>query len=196
MLEFLLGRRNPTRTWQAGLSQPLAFDLDAATLHGVRLGEPLDRLSLLGPDENLGTHRSGELVYFSAGLTVSFSLSTRCITAYRIVLRDPSEPRFRPFSGPVFAGAGCRLDLHALDQKGFVDSLGPYYWRDSDEDESILFYEFTGLEWQVEFGPHLRFNSLIVTSEPLLADEQQRRAYRVTRPWPPVVQAGGRQSGR
>ena len=63
--------------------------------------------------------------------------------------------------------------------------VGPPYWRDEDADELILFYEFPNLEWQIEFSLDGSFNRVNVTCNPLLADETQRKAYRVDKPWPP-----------
>ena len=77
------------------------------------------------------------------------------------------------------------LRLSNRSSESDVQALfGQPYWRDQDEDEIILFYEFPGVEWQIEFDlvgalKHLR------VGRPLLADAEQRAAYGVTKHWPP-----------
>jgi hypothetical protein len=186
MLDFLFGPPNPTRSWPVVGEREITFDLDNASINGVRLGEPLDRARFLGPDEDRRAFRGGELLYFSKGLAVSFSLRSQALVAYRIVQSDPLEPRFQPFRGTVLSH-GRPERLAALSPERFVNEYGDCYWRDRDEehDESILFFEFVGLEWQVEFDLESRFKCITVTSEPIMAVEEQRLAYGVTELWPP-----------
>jgi len=178
------GPPNPTRRWLAS-TDDLTFDLDGPTLNGVRLGAPLDRLSFLGPDEGRSGFRDGELRYRSRGLSVRFSLRTRTVVEYRIAHHDPLDAEFQSFRGQV-VGNGRRLHLAAVSVESFVQDCGDCWWRDCDDDETILFYEFTGLEWQVEFSPAGRLRCITVTTDPIMHDEEQRLAYGVTAPWPPL----------
>ncbi len=78
-----------------------------------------------------------------------------------------------------------RLDLsEGTTERDLITAFGPPYWRDQDEVEVILFYEFGEYEWQIEMGLNDRLK-LFVIAPPLLADPKQRAAYGVTRPWPP-----------
>ncbi len=68
-------------------------------------------------------------------------------------------------------------------ERGLIAIFGSPYWRDQDEDEVILFYEFGEYEWQIEMSLKDRL-SVFVIAPPILADPQQRAAYSVTKPWP------------
>lgn len=70
-------------------------------------------------------------------------------------------------------------------EREIVGYFGDPYWRDEDEEEILLFYEFGELEWQVELTLQGTLKAVNAVAPPLLADEAQRRAYRVTKPWPP-----------
>ncbi len=41
------------------------------------------------------------------------------------------------------------------------------HWRDEDESEVLLFYEFPWIDWQVEFQLDGSFNCILVTSKPM-----------------------------
>jgi hypothetical protein len=184
MLEFLFGPRNPTRTWPPCREWSLVFSLDDASLNGVKVGEPLNRLTFLGPDEDRKGFRNNELSYFTKGLQIRFNDTTQRIVEFRVVSFDRWEPRFRAFDGAVVAN-GQNRNIARLTKEQFLEVYGESYWIDRDEDETILFYEFVSLEWQVEFDTASRFKCITVTAEPVLAREEQRLAYQVTKQWPP-----------
>lgn len=184
MFDFLFGTRNPTRLWPSGFGREITFDLDDASLNRVRLSQPLDNLSFLGPDEDSRSFRNGELLYPSQGLAVRFSLKSRSVVEYRIVQSDPLDQGFQKFQGVVLL-RGQRVSLSTLSPKRFVDEYGDFYWQDRDDKESILFFEFVGLEWQIEFSPDDHLRGITITSEPIMGVEEQRLAYGVTEPWPP-----------
>ena len=184
MFKLLFGKSNPTRTWRPYSGQPLAFDLDAGSLNDVELGQPLECVSFLGPDEDRKSFRNGEFCYYSLGLCLECHGSEYTIEGYHIVFRDPEEPRYRPFSGRVMLN-GHPISLAAITLDECADVFGDYFWLDRDEDESIVFYEFTGREWQLEFDDTSSLKRLVVTNRPVMADEAARKAYNVTTPWPP-----------
>lgn len=183
MLESLFGPRNPTLSWPASLHHEITFDLDNASINSVKLGQPLDRLSFLGPDVDRKSFRSGELLYLSRGLAIQFDPQSHSIRGFRIIQSDPHDDRFRPFSGVVLL-KGQPVNLESLSPARILDEYGGFYWRDRDEDESILFYEFVGLEWQLEFDTESRLRCITVTNDPILGEVEQRIAYGVTEPWP------------
>ena len=186
MFRSLFGRPNPTRTWPPHTGQLLTCDLDAGSLNGGALGQRLDCVSFLGPDEDRQSSRTGEFYchYYSLGLCVECHGPEYVLTGYEIVFRDPEEQKYQPFQGRIIRN-GDTLELAATTLDTCADVLGEYFWLDHDDDESIIFYEFTGREWQLVFDKASLLKRLIVTSQPLLADEEQREAYNVTRSWPP-----------
>lgn len=89
----------------------------------------------------------------------------------------------KPFPGSfIFHRQPLLLSDHWTEQD--LKIFGEPYWRDADNDETILFFEHGEIEWQVELGADGRLQALVI-GEPILADREQRAAYRVTRPWPP-----------
>ena len=91
MFSFLFGPSNPTRKWQAQSGEPLTFDLDTGSLDDAELGQRLERLSFLGPDEDRTSFRDGEFCYYSLGLCVRCHGSEHTITDYRLVFGDPED---------------------------------------------------------------------------------------------------------
>lgn len=61
------------------------------------------------------------------------------------------------------------------------------YWTDIDDDEVILFYEYRKgeIELQFEFPDGQKLGYITLIQEGVLSDEEQRKSYGVTRPWPP-----------
>jgi len=184
MLEFLFGPANPTRSWPPRRAVALTFDLEESSLNSVRLGEPVNKLSFLGPVEDEKALAKWELSYPSLGLEIRFGEKSRCIVDYRIVENDPLAVQFRRFCGTVLI-RGQGLPLDALTRERILREYGECYWLDCDDDEVILFYEVPGAEWQFEFDSASRIRCITTTCEPILAHEDQRIAYGVTAPWPP-----------
>jgi hypothetical protein len=184
MFNFLFGPKNPTKDWQRDSSLRLAFDLESGKLNGIGFGERLDRMSLLGPAEDRSALKSGQCRYLSLGLAVGWEEEEQTIDCFEIIQKDPYVSSCRPFPG-ICQYRGEHLDLGQLTEVWFAEQIGPPYHRDEDDEEIILFYEFPGREWQVELDLNGTLNRIIVTSRPLMADEQQRDTYGVDRPWPP-----------
>ncbi len=74
------------------------------------------------------------------------------------------------------------VNLAALKLDRVLDEFGEFYWRDNDEHETVLFYEFVGMEWQLEFDLRSKLTCITVTNEPIMGAEDQRIAYGVTKP--------------
>jgi len=72
-----------------------------------------------------------------------------------------------------------------IGEEDVLDVFGQPYWIDRDDMETILFYEFNDVEWQLELSQTGSLQAVIVTASPLLAKEDQRKAYGVSKPWPP-----------
>lgn len=184
MLEFLFGPINPTKRWQQASNLQLDFNIESGAINGVKLSEPLERLSFLGPVEDQRGLSGAEYRYFSLGLSVSCCSRAGAISAFELVEKDPFEPRYLSYSGRCH-WRGRSLTFANTSEQSILDDLGSPYWRDQDDDEIILFYEFPTMEWQIEFDLDHTFNRIIVTSKPIMCDQRQREAYGVTRPWPP-----------
>lgn len=181
---FLFGSSDPTSTWVEDEDLELEFDFTTHALCGVRLGEPIDRLSRLGPVEDPRAVDQGELCYYSKGLLVEVTEGR--ISGFLLFWADEQLDQFEPFAGRC-VHHGRVLMLNDETDEGEILSLwGKPYWRDESEDGFLLFYEHDDVEWQVELSTEGQLNMIAVQSPPLLADPQQRQAYRVTNTWPPT----------
>lgn len=69
-----------------------------------------------------------------------------------------------------------------------IEAFGEPYWRDDDEGETILFYEYESgaVELQFEFSSPTSFDFITITRPGILADAEQRTAYGVDKEWPPA----------
>lgn len=179
----MFGKKNPSGKWTKQATD-LSVDLNQRTLNGISLGSSLNGLSFLGPDEDRHTFRQGELSYYSQGLVVEFDIKAQTITAFHLVLDDPLEVDFTPFSQTVIKD-GRSISLGLITAKNCEAQWGEVFWRDEDEEEIICFYEFTDAEWQLEFDLSSgSMKRMIVTSDPLMADPTQREMYGVTKNYP------------
>jgi hypothetical protein len=161
----------------------LIADLDRFELGGVGFGDPYSRLSFLGPSESpfLDYHRKGLQVDVVDDRLDGFTLA---LGANAFLGASSSRP-VRPFVGSLRIG-GRELRVEELRSEGDLVALwGTPYWRDEDEDEILLFFEFPDGEIQVELSREGRPRVLVATPDPLMADPEQRRAYGVETPWPP-----------
>ena len=189
----LFGRRqaaDPTRAWTRTPGHVPRFDLGAYTLDGVPLGGPLERLRALGPAEGVQVDpsgREGDLEYPSQGLAVG--VGDGRVESYELFFQEApgaSDQAFTAYRGHVTLG-GDTVPLSAATTEAELRALlGEPYWRDSDDDEVLLFYERA--EAQAELQVELRdgrLRSVWAVSPGLLGDAEQRRRLGVTRPWPP-----------
>jgi len=176
---------NPTQSWEERQEVLLLLDLDEHRLSGVSVGEPLQGLNFLGRGNDLGSlidwPAKGLRVHVIDGalfeITISFGHA------------EDDEDEIRKFPGRiVYRGETQRLTCRTHRDE-LLRLLGEPFWIDEeiDEefgDETILFYEFGAIEWQIELGSDACLRN-ITFSPPLLADPEQRTAYKVTKPWPP-----------
>lgn len=187
-LDAFFGKRDPTQDWRAQPGLKLEFDLDAHALCGVKPGDPVPFLEKLGPAEDKAAARKGEYRYMTRGL--SFSGADAFIDSVILIWRDEDEAGFQAYPGVCLRG-GKEVSLGPdWTVERFAETFGPPYWEDDDEYETLLFYEFRNVEWQVEFvkeeGEPARLSALLVVTPPLMADLEQRNAFGVDQPWPPA----------
>ena len=178
-LRSLFRSPNPTTEWKEDPSVPVVLDLDRHRLSGSGIRDPLAGLSFLGP-----ATASGSILSFPRkGIMVGFANGR--ITSFAAYVSASAEEEVERFCGG-FHYQGRRLDLsQETTEEEILRLFGPPYWRDQDAEEVIIFYEFGEHEWQIEINlsGHLR---VFMIAPPILADEKQRAAYGVTKPWPPT----------
>lgn len=173
--------KNFTKDWQRLSGVELHADLGEGSLCGIRLGGQVEHLAFLGPVEDVKALKIGDLCYKSLGLNIGIETPSRIIDSFVLHLSDPLNEGFAPFPGRL-SNRGKPLKT---DRSGVAGELGEPYWKDRDDDEELWFYETGGFELQLEFDLSGILRVVIITAKPLMADEAQRNAYGVTKPWPP-----------
>ena len=177
-LQYLLPWLNSTRAWEEDGRLTLTADLDQNRLSGVRAGDPVERLSVLGPAQVMPFG----FAWPHKGIDVTASNGR--IQELGFYFGHAAEPGKGVFVGGFrYGGVPVRLS-QATSESDVQTLFGQPYWRDQDEDEILLFYESPAGEWQLEFDPGGALKHLRV-GFPLLADAEQRAAFGVTKPWPP-----------
>lgn len=114
------------------------------------------------------------------------------LSGYEIIFAD-EDSEYQPYGGTV-SWLGKSLDFELLsgdllsgEQPSSV--FGDCYWMDTDESESIAFYEFPNYEIQIEISLSGAIKRVNVTQQPLMAEPEQRASYKVDKPWPPQFDA-------
>ncbi len=93
------GPKYPTKLWARANDLQLDFDLELGSLNGVRLGDPLEAISFLGPVEDLRQLQDREYSYSSLGLSIGCD---ECmVDSFEIVQHDYYSPLFGPYSGQL-----------------------------------------------------------------------------------------------
>ena len=178
---------DPLVSWRAEPGQTIefGFDFDHHTLCGVKLGDPIALLWKLGPSEDKPAEAGGFHNYYSKGVEVD--VEDGKVVSFVLFFNDEQQKKFLPFkSRCIFRGQA--LELRAgLSEIELKTVFGEPYWCDADDDETILFYEFVDIEWQVEIDNHNGLTAFVVLTQPVLADEAQRNSLHVTKPWPPQI---------
>src|SRR5436190_15645553 len=170
---------NPLWLWREDPSIPLVLDLDAHQLCGVGIGDSLERLSFLGRGKLHSSHAS----FPDKGLAFGCGQELR-IEEISVFFGHQAEPDGGAFPG-IFRSRNlpCPLSRETME-RDLCLTFGEPYWRDQDDDETILFYEWGDREWQVELAGDGCLKCLVI-GVPILADLDQRAMYQVTKPWPP-----------
>lgn len=159
-----------------------SWTIDQHTLSGVGVGDPLDRLSFLGP----GKPDCGALAFKSLGLAVSHR--DGMIHELVVYFGHHQEAEYGSFAGTAHLQGNQIALSSATSESSLRDQLGSPYWRGQDEQEVLLFYEHGQREWQIELATDGRLKCWVIC-EPLLACADQRQAYGVTKSWPPLAQS-------
>lgn len=179
MLDFLFRRGNPTNGWMRTPNLTLTASLDPPSLNGVALGSRFDRLSFLGRND---TSECDTLCYRDLGIGV-VPADDGTFLGYMIVLND-EDSDLQAYRGELL-WKEKRLDASRLTRDELASVFGDWYWMDTDETESIAFYEYPAHEMQIELTLSGLVKGITLTRNPLMADPDQRRSYNVNKPWPP-----------
>ena len=83
-------------------------------------------------------------------------------------------------------GSGISISTQTTPEE-IISQFGDPYWRDTDDDETILFYEYQKgrVELQFEFSDKRHLSAITLSRDGVLSEADQRKAYRVTKNWPP-----------
>ncbi len=184
LFEKIMGRKHASATWQSEPGLEMELDLERHSFCSRRLGDPIEWLSGLGPPEDSEALREQCFRYYSRGIEIGEDNGKISdFTAYWI---DYLQLGFQPFNGSVtYRCKTVHLDSRTTEGD-FVKVFGAPYWRDQDQDETILFYEFRDdIEWQVEFTLESGLKAIRVVRPALMADPEQREHFGVSLPWPP-----------
>lgn len=181
----LFGTPDPSSNWKAEPDFPIVLDMTRHALCGVRLGDPVEWLSKLGPPEEKKAIKEGCYRYPSKGIDIGAEGGN--VTDYTIAwIPDFCRPDFTSFSGSALFRDRSLPLTSSTSEEDFVKTFGQPYWRAEDDIEIILFYEFkNNIEWQVEFSREHLLKTLLMVTPPLMSFQDQRSAYGVTGPWPP-----------
>ena len=135
------------------------------------MGSPFEQLSYLGRSDNREVER---IDYLDLGILFDRE-SDGTFSGYALFFSDEF---FKPYLGKItIAGV-------SVTAKDIPDALGEAYCVDTDEDETIHFYEFGTHEILCEFALDGSLNEVTLTTFPMLADPVQRDRYGVTKAWP------------
>jgi hypothetical protein len=187
LFKLFVPKADPMVAWktESGLVSNLDFDFDHHTLCGIKPGDPVSLLWKLGPSEDKAAEAQGNYNYFSKGVQVSTEAGK--VISFVLFWNNNQPKQFLSFNSPS-SYRGQSLSLRpGINESELNRIFGEPYWRSEDEDETILFYEFAEIEWQIEIDRREGLTAIVVLTPPLLNDEAQREAYQVTKPWPPPV---------
>jgi hypothetical protein len=91
------------------------------------------------------------------------------------------------FTGKLLCN-GVPTELGEISKEDeVVKLLGEPYWIDRSDSETVLFYEYASgtVELQFEFSETQLLGLITLARNGVLSEEEQRKAYRVDKPWPP-----------
>ena len=187
IFDRLFGKPDPTEEWGEPQRLDLVLDLDKHALAGIHPGDSIDRVAKFGRPENPNPTKDWQYDYYSRGISFSQYSDDRAVYEIHVIF-DGTTHRPEGFANYVgtciHGGKSLRL-TSAYTLAEFVERFGNEYWRDVDDDETLLFYELGRIEWQVEFDERGQLRALSLVSPPILDDEEQRSSYGVDKPWPP-----------
>ncbi|MBN1619319.1 hypothetical protein JW890_01210 [candidate division WOR-3 bacterium] len=177
-----LKKKYPGFDWGERTSVRRKLDLGYTKLSGVGLYEDWLLLKKFGMPENPSNARSMKFSYYSSGF--EFDVENGKITDIFVTWKDFYSP-FSAFSGETLDKGKPTGINPKTKEDDFINIFPDVYWRDEDDDEIILFYEFKDFEWQVEFDKSREIKAFIAGGKPtLLSDPEVRKMYKITKDFP------------
>jgi hypothetical protein len=153
--------------------RPLTIDLATFSCGQSRLGVALSAndwfYSALGPKDTVVDARNG----------VELGTARDVLDYVFVTLKS--------FSGK-FTKSGNAIDLNTKTTEAQILALfGEPYWTDRSDGEVIMFYEYQRgtIELQFEFADGRALSFITLSQNGVLATEEQRKSYKVNKPWPP-----------
>lgn len=164
---------------------PISPEIDLAdlTCDDLRIGQPVPANSLYLPF--FTDDRDGSRSYENGECGLEISTRHGLVDSFFISLDS--------FTGRFTLG-GKPLHLTTKSTETAVSKLlGEPWWKEVDDDAEVVdFYEFADghLEVQFEYPPKSHLAFITILREGILSDPEQREAYGITKPWPPVSEDG------
>jgi len=155
-------------------------DFGRMTLDDLKLGEPVPEESPYSDYFRPCESEPGGLTYNNEESGVQIWVEKGIIDCILLTLKD--------FTGQLVRDGQPLNIQHLSAEADVLQSMGEPYWRDVDEDGEIIgFYEFQfgRMELQFEYPESARLGFITMMTPGLLAQEDQRKAYQVTKLWPP-----------
>ena len=187
MLSFLnklRGRTNRTFSWQVepALSETLTVDLTTHRFCGVAIGDPIDKLSFLGPADD-PYEQKATYNYYQRGFYLVDD-GGKLETVVFLLALDDSMPKVKPFVGRWLHN-GRLLPITAQTQPHDLrrDWGEPFHEYTESTGDLIWFYDFPGVEWQFAWSNTGQLAS-VELGLPELAYPEARDLYQVNNPWP------------
>jgi len=154
------------RRWTPQPGLRLEFDLERASLSGVALGDPAERVARFGAPENGHPSRDEAYEYRARGFEIGVRGGR---IDFILVLWDAGDER-KHFSGDVRVAARAHR-LSALSAEDDVRALLGEPHRTRDElGKRTVFYRRGGVEWQADFARG-RLTAIAVRHPPFLSDD-------------------------
>jgi hypothetical protein len=184
LFDRILGRRHASANWQLDPGLEVRLDLDAHAICRCTIGDPIEWFSGLGPPEDKRSLKEQRYCYYSKGIEIGEEDDK--VADFAVFWTDYLLAGFEPFKGPIIYRGKSVVLNSASTENELVNLFGDPYWKDRDEEEIILFYEFRGdIEWQVECTLEGKLKALRVVWPAVMSLADQRALYRVSREWPP-----------
>jgi len=166
LFKLFTPKADPMVSWRTepGLVTNFDFDFDHHALCGIRPGDPVSLLWKLGHSENKAAEAGGKYNYYSKG--VQAIVENGRIASFILFWNDKEQKQFLAFNSPC-SYRGQKVELcGGMSEVEITNVFGEPFSRDDDADETILFYEFGEIEWQIEIGRPEGLTAIVVLTPP------------------------------
>ncbi|MDF1754636.1 MAG: hypothetical protein P1U89_17765 [Verrucomicrobiales bacterium] len=164
LFEFFRGPIDPTRDFGDSKKVALFWDFDAKQLNGISFGDSIEGLEQFGRATVFNETVTGKSVSFTfakSGLFMEFDRPSAEVPHYTF-------DYFGVLVGPDRASeVECEIDYQSLhvvpgdrvwdqdtERETFGELFGPPHRIECDDEEDVRYYEFDGIEYELEFNPH------------------------------------------